>query len=189
MRLAPEYPVETERLRLRPLDPQTDPARLAVYQSQPDVCRYIPYAPRGAEEIEAILRDPARNRSFVTEAPQALSLGVELRATGELVGDVMVIWRSAEHRSVELGYVFDPAHRGHGYATEAGRAMLAIAFDVLDAHRVVARIDSRNEASAAVLRRLGLRQEAVLVENEFVKGEWTTEIDFAILATEWRADT
>jgi RimJ/RimL family protein N-acetyltransferase len=32
-----------------------------------------------------------------------------------------------------------------------------------------------------------MRQEAVLVENEWFKGEWTNEIDFAILAREWRA--
>ena len=56
----------------------------------------------------------------------------------------------------------------------------------MDLHRVIARIDARNEASAAVLRRLGMRQEAVLVENEWFKGEWSTEIDFGILASEWR---
>jgi RimJ/RimL family protein N-acetyltransferase len=32
-----------------------------------------------------------------------------------------------------------------------------------------------------------MRQEAVLVENEWFKGEWSTEVDFAILESEWRA--
>jgi RimJ/RimL family protein N-acetyltransferase len=53
-------------------------------------------------------------------------------------------------------------------------------------HRVVARIDQRNPASAAVLTKIGMRQEAVLVENEWFKGEWSTEVDFAILDREWR---
>jgi RimJ/RimL family protein N-acetyltransferase len=83
--------------------------------------------------------------------------------------------------------VLNPEHEGHGYVTEACRALLALAFDGLDLHRVVGRVDARNEKSAAVLRRLGMRQEAVLVENEWFKGEWTTELDFAILAAEWRA--
>ena len=45
---------------------------------------------------------------------------------------------------------------------------------------------TRNDASAA-LAQLGMRQEAYLRENEWFKGEWADEIDFAILADEWRA--
>lgn len=51
---------------------------------------------------------------------------------------------------------------------------------------MTARIDARNLASAAVARRLGMRQEAVLIDNEWFKGQWSTEIDFAILEQEWR---
>ncbi len=35
--------------------------------------------------------------------------------------------------------------------------------------------------------RLGMRREALLVENEWVKGEWTSELDYALLADECRA--
>jgi RimJ/RimL family protein N-acetyltransferase len=54
-------------------------------------------------------------------------------------------------------------------------------------HRIVARLDERNEASARVARRLGMRQEARLVDTEMFKGEWSTELDFAMLAAEWPA--
>jgi RimJ/RimL family protein N-acetyltransferase len=46
--------------------------------------------------------------------------------------------------------------------------------------------EARNQASASVLRKLGMRQEAHLIENEFVKGEWQSELIFAILRDEWR---
>ena len=49
------------------------------------------------------------------------------------------------------------------------------------------RLDARNEASAGVLARLGMRREAHLRENEFVKGEWTDEFVFAITEDEWRS--
>ena len=52
---------------------------------------------------------------------------------------------------------------------------------------VVGRIDPRNTASAAVLTRLGMRHEAHLVENEWVKGEWASEGVYALLAAEWSA--
>ncbi len=52
-------------------------------------------------------------------------------------------------------------------------------------HRVTARIDGRNKASARLAARLGLRQEAHLVRNEMFKGEWSDELVFAMLAEEW----
>ena len=65
--------------------------------------------------------------------------------------------------------------------------MLRIGFEELGLHRIAGRLDARNEASARVLERLGMRREAHLVENEFVKGEWTDELVYAMLEQEWRA--
>jgi RimJ/RimL family protein N-acetyltransferase len=184
--LAPDYPVRTKRLLLRPLT-LADADALHTYQSRADVCRYIPYEPRSREEILDRLNDPARTRATLDGEGQALLLALIRRDTGELVGDVMLFWRSAEHRTGEIGYVVSPDHQGSGFATEAAGALLDLAFAGLGLHRVIARIDERNVASAAVLRRLGMRQEARLVENEWFKGEWSTEVDFAMLDHEWRA--
>ena len=184
--LKPEYPIVTERLLLRPLDPATDVEAVFAYQSREDVCRYIPYFPRTRDEVAARLADPERNRTTIEKQGDYLNVAAELRDTGELVGDVILMYPSEEHRCGEIGYVINPDYAGNGYATEAGHALLELAFDGLGLHRVTARIDERNGASAAVLRKLGMRQEAVLVENEWFKGEWTNEIDFAILEHEWR---
>ncbi len=183
--LHPRYPIETDRLLLRPLIP-SDAEAVQAYQGREDVCRYIPYEPRTLAEVQDRLAQPDRVRSTLDEPGQALLLAVVRRADDVLVGDVMLAWTSEEHRTGELGYVFNPDHQGNGYATEAGAALLRLGFDDLHLHRIVARVDARNSASAAVLRRLGMRQEAYLRENEWFKGEWTDEIDFAILASEWR---
>jgi RimJ/RimL family protein N-acetyltransferase len=50
---------------------------------------------------------------------------------------------------------------------------------------VIARVDERNARSRALLERLGARLEAQLVENEWIKGELTSEVDYAVLAREW----
>jgi RimJ/RimL family protein N-acetyltransferase len=183
--LAPAYPILTKRLLLRPLTPD-DADALHAYQSREDVCRYIPYFPRSREELAARLADAEKTRATLDAEGQALNLAVVLRGAGEVVGDVMLFWHSAAHRSGEIGYVLHPAHHGNGYVLEACGALLALAFDGLGLHRVVGRVDARNEPSVRVLRRLGMRQEAVLVENEWFKGEWSTEIAFAILDREWR---
>jgi RimJ/RimL family protein N-acetyltransferase len=52
---------------------------------------------------------------------------------------------------------------------------------------VVARVDARNAPSRQLLERLGVRLEAHLVENEWFKGELTSEVDYAVLAREWLA--
>jgi RimJ/RimL family protein N-acetyltransferase len=181
--LRPSYPVRTERLLLRPLT-AADVDALLAYRSRPDVCRYVPFEPMDRAAVEERL-GTQWDRTELTAEGQALTLGVELAGTGELVGDVVLFWHSLEHLAGEIGYVLDPAHGGRGYATEAARALLAMAFDGLGLHRVVARLDERNGASAAVARRLGMRQEARLVDNEMFKGEWSTELVFAMLAAEW----
>jgi RimJ/RimL family protein N-acetyltransferase len=184
--LEPDFPIKTARLLIRPLEPG-DRDALHAYQSLPEVCRYVPYEPRTPEQIAERLADPERTRASLMEPGQAMDLAVIRRDTGQLIGDVLLFWHSAEHRSGEVGYALHPAHHGHGFATEAAAAMLELGFEGLRLHRITGRIDARNEPSAAVLRRLGMRQEAVLVENEWFKGEWSTEIDFAILEHEWRA--
>jgi RimJ/RimL family protein N-acetyltransferase len=44
---------------------------------------------------------------------------------------------------------------------------------------------ARNGPSLALCERLGMRREAVLVENEWFKGEWTDEVDYALLERDW----
>jgi RimJ/RimL family protein N-acetyltransferase len=177
-------PLVTDRLVLRAFDPEADVDAVHAYASREDVCRYIPWTPKTRDEVVAWL--PRRVPTSITQEGSGASLAMTLRETGELVGDVIMIWRSAADRTVEIGYVVHPDHAGRGYASEAARALLRVAFDDLGLHRVVARIDQRNPASGAVLRRIGMRQEAVLVENEWFKGAWSTEVDFALLEREWR---
>ena len=183
MKLAPEYPVRSPRLSLRPLS-AADTTALLAYRSRADVCRYVPFTPMDTAIIAERL-GTAWARTSLNDEGQNLTLGVEVTDTGELVGDVVLMWHSREHRGGEIGYVLNPESSGHGYATEAVRRLLGLAFDDLGLHRVIARVDARNDASARLARRLGMRQEAYLVRNEWFKGEWTDELDFALLEEEW----
>jgi RimJ/RimL family protein N-acetyltransferase len=185
MELAPNYPVRSRRLSLRPLS-AADTTALLAYRSRADVCRYVPFTPMDSAIIAERL-GTVWARTSMDDEGQNLTLGVEVAATGELVGDVVLMWHSREHRGGEIGYVVNPDFGGHGYATEAVRRLLGLAFDDLGLHRVIARVDARNDASARLARRLGMRQEAYLVRNEWFKGEWTDELDFALLEEEWAA--
>jgi RimJ/RimL family protein N-acetyltransferase len=183
--LRPTFPITTPRLLLRPItDADLDP--MLTYRGDPEVCRYLPFEPMTPEALRArLVGDWARHE--LTDAAQSLTLGVEERGTGRLVGDVVLFFHSVAHAAGEIGYVLHPHAQGRGYAHEAAAALLALAFDGLGLHRVVARLDARNGASARLATRLGLRQEAHFVRNEMFKGEWSDELVFAMLADEWPA--
>lgn len=181
--LHPDYPVRTDRLLLRPLSPD-DTAVLVAYRSKAEVCRYLPFEPMNSEIVAEKLATAWSHRTITTEG-NALTLGVELAETGEMIGEVILFFHSVKHRGGELGWVFHPRHSGHGYATEAAHAMLHLAFDELRLHRVTARVVAANSASLRLADRLGMRQEAHLIGNEWFKGGWSDEIDFALLENEW----
>ncbi|WP_436762256.1 GNAT family N-acetyltransferase [Streptosporangium sp. V21-05] len=183
--LKPSYPVRTDRLILRPYTPADLDALYAIHRL-PEVARYLYWEPRDREQTREALERKI-NETALLEEGQSLTLAVELAATGELLGDVLLMWHSRAHRSGEIGYVFHPGHHGKGYATEAARAVLELGFDGLGLHRLTGRLDARNEASARVLEKLGMRREAHFVDNEIVKGEWTSELVYAVLRREWRS--
>ena len=187
MGLHPDYPVTTDRLRLRPLTPRDVPALLR-YRGDAEVCRYLPFEPMTPEVVTARLAGDL-GRDGIDAEGEALTLGAERVDTGELVGDVVLFFRSAEHAGGEIGYVFDPRVAGQGFATEACRAVLDLAFDPdqLALYRVTALMDARNTASARMATRLGMRQEAHFVRNEIFKGERSDLLVFAVLAEEWAA--
>jgi RimJ/RimL family protein N-acetyltransferase len=183
--LEPALPLRTERLLLRLLTPD-DRAALLAYRSLPDVCRFLPFSPMDEAEVDRRLEVQWR-QTRLADAGSALTLGVEVAATGQLAGDVVLFVHSRSGESAEVGWVLSPEHTGNGYATEAAAALLALAFEGLEAHRVIARMDPRNAPSARVAERLGMRREALLIEDERVKGEWSDTLLFGMLHREWRA--
>ena len=180
--LQPTYPILTKRLLLRPVRAD-DAAAIYPYRSREDVCRYLLHPPQTMDDVHAFI---ASRRSDLTDEDQGLTVAAVERDTGAFVGDIVLIWRSREHRAGEIGYVLNPDFQGRGYATEASAALLRLGFDDFGLHRIFGRLDARNAASARVLERLGMRREAHFVQNEFIKGEWTDEVVYAVLAHEWR---
>ena len=184
MQLAPIYPVTTARLRLRPLTAE-DIEDVVAYRSREDVCRYIPSEPLDAAAVTQRLADRWAAH-VITGEGDAVTLGVELATTERVIGDVMLRFVSEMHRSGEIGWTINPEYAGQGFATEAAHALMHLGFDDLGLRRVIARVDARNTRSLRLGDRLAMRREAYLIENEWFKGAWSDEIDFALLEREWR---
>jgi RimJ/RimL family protein N-acetyltransferase len=181
--LSPDWPLETNRLTLRPFV-DGDFEAMHAMRSDPEVARYLYGETLSPEETRKLLEQKIAGASWAQEGDWLTAAAVE-RASGVTVGDVSLRWVSERDRTAEIGFIFDPRHQGKGFATESACALVGWVFESAGLHRAIGRTEARNTASARVLEKLGMRLEAHFVENEWVKGEWQSELLYAILEREW----
>lgn len=185
MPFLPDYPLETSRLRLRPFT-RGDVDAVFAYRQREDVARFLFDEPMSRQSCAEAVQARVGQIGFELEGDK-IFLAVERLDDLAMIGEVSLILRSAEARQAELGYIFHPDYHRFGYATEASRALLAMGFEGAGMHRIYARCDARNLASAKVMERLGMRREAHFREHLLVKGAWDEELIYALLEYEWRA--
>jgi RimJ/RimL family protein N-acetyltransferase len=127
-----------------------------------EVTRWLgPQPRRPVPSLQAMRERLARMIRQARVRPEYGLWPVVLRSTGELVGAVLLQPLPGDDGDVEVGWHLNPGHWGNGYATEAGRGVIALAFgpdraglEPLD--RVLAVVDPDNTRSQAVCRRLGM---------------------------------
>ncbi len=177
-----EMELLTERLILREFV-DSDWQAVLAYQRDPLYLRYYPWTGRSPEDVRMFV-----SRFIIqqqTEPRTKFQLAVTLKSNGELVGNCGIRKDSTESNSADIGYEISPQRWGHGYATEAAKAILRFGFTQLNVHRVWATCIAENTASARVLEKLGMRLEGHLRENEHFKNRWWDTLIYAILAHEW----
>jgi aminoglycoside 6'-N-acetyltransferase len=173
-------PIRTERLLLR-AHRDDDLDALLSYYSQPEVVRYTPFQPWTRESAQEQIARRVK-RTHIDGKDSVLGLLIEHEA--RVVGDV-VLWPADDTlERGELGWALHPSATGHGYATEAVRALIGVAFEVYRMRRVLAHLDARNTASARVCERLGMRREGHLRQDYWGKGEWCDTLVYGLLSTD-----
>lgn len=177
----PTPTLNTARLRLRPFT-EADADPLFALQSNAYVLRYWDSPP---------WTDPARAARFIAACQQLADEGTGARVAIDRVSDgafigwcALTSW-NPDFRSASLTYCLDDGAWGHGYATEAARALLQWAFDTLDLNRVQAEADTRNAASGRVLEKLGFVLEGTLREDCVVDGDVSDSWVYGLLRREW----
>jgi RimJ/RimL family protein N-acetyltransferase len=115
-----------------------------------------------------------------------VALAIEAADSPGLLGEVVLKWLPGRGQA-EIGWSLAPAARGRGIASEAAGALLKLGFEDLHFHRIDAKLDALNTASAALCERLGMRLESRQVDKWHYKGQWATEVVYALLAEEWKA--
>lgn len=142
--------VETQRLILRPVDPERDFEDWARTMADPETVRYL--GTRPMSRLEAW-----RHMAGVVGHWQIRGYGffsLELKATGQWVGRVGP-WFPEGWPAPEVGWTISPDHLRRGYATEAARAAVDFAFENLGWETVSHVILVGNQASIRVAEKIG----------------------------------
>lgn len=180
----PTPTLTTDRLLLRPFGDGDADALFALH-SNAFVLRYWD-SPPWSERSRAA-RFLAACRTMAEEGTGA-RVAIDRASDGEFLGWCSLSQWNPDFRSASLGYCLTEASWGHGYATEAARAVLAWAFDTLDLNRVQAEADTRNIGSARVLEKLGFVREGTLREDCIVNGDVSDSWVYGLLRREWTPD-
>jgi ribosomal-protein-alanine N-acetyltransferase len=174
----------TERLLLREFEEQDWP-RTLEYQSDPEYLRYNPWTYRSEVDVRSFVR---MFMNWSREQPRKkFQLAIVLKEEKRLIGNCGIRMPQAYAQSADIGYEIDRHYWGHGYATEAARALIDFGFEQLQLHRIWANCVVENTASAHVLEKSGMRYEGCLHESELMKDRWWSTKLYAILDHEWRS--
>lgn len=171
--------IETERLTLRPLS-DADIAELVPLIGDRRVAATTlriphPFAEKDAREF---LSCPAKENE--------LRLGIRLSTNGVFIGGIG-LHPYPEHKRAELGYWIGVPFWGHGYATEAARAVVKYGFEKVQLNRIFAAHFKHNPASGKVLQNAGMKYEGCMRQNILKWGEFIDVEVYSILRQEFAA--
>jgi RimJ/RimL family protein N-acetyltransferase len=177
--------LHSQRLLIRNFR-DTDLESFLAYRNVPEVARYqgweVPYPRENAIKLIDQMKD--------MQAPKAghwLQLAIELKGTGQMIGDLGLRVNQEDARQAVIGFTIAPERWRKGYAVEAITTLLEFLFDDLDLHRVSADCDVENTSSWRTLEKAGFRREAHFVESFPMGGSYGSEYYYGMLQREWRA--
>jgi RimJ/RimL family protein N-acetyltransferase len=173
--------LQARRVHLDDLDP------FVAYRSDPEVARYQSWSDYTVEQGRALITSQQGIDPGIPGAWYQIAL--ESRGDGGLVGDLALHVSFGDRRLAEIGFTLARSFQGKGLAGEALEGYLDWLFPTFNLHRVHAVTDARNSAAAALLKRVGMRREAHLVDNVWFKGAWGSEYIYAVLADEVRRES
>jgi RimJ/RimL family protein N-acetyltransferase len=172
--------LRTDRLELRPVRDE-DIERILEYRNLPEVTRWLLLT-----EVDPTSFREAWRRAAEDPDDHSVAVvldGVVIGTVSLQVADGMGQPGMPSRTEAELGYIFDPAYGGKGYATEAVTAMVEHAFDRLGVRRITAGCFADNLSSVRILEKIGMRREQHGVGDSWhAELGWVDGYTYALLA-------
>ncbi|NRA44840.1 MAG: GNAT family N-acetyltransferase [Oligoflexales bacterium] len=175
--------IQTSRLKIRKFSDEDLPELLA-YRNNPELSKYssweLPFTPtHGITLIN-------QNLYMHPDSPgKTVSLGIELRESGELIGELSLKTDPIDTSQVEFSITVIHRHQNQGLASEATKSIFNYLFHRRGKNKVKTLSDARNLKLIAFFKKIGMQQEAFFRENLFNRDRWCDQCLLAILKRDW----
>ncbi|MCB1023029.1 MAG: GNAT family N-acetyltransferase [Acidobacteria bacterium] len=176
--------IETKRLVMRNMT-ENDLEDFHAYRSNVEICKFQDFDVFTIEESRAFI-DKVKDLDFGTPG-KWVQLGIELKESKKLIGDIALKPEAGEPRNVEIGVTLNPKYQGEGYAIEAFNRVFEYLFTKTETHRIFGILDTENHGSLKLMKNLNFRREAHYIKSFWDKGfnEWRDEYLYAMLKEDW----
>ncbi len=183
-----EFPViESSRLFLTDLKPNDDVSVFRLF-SDDSVIEYYDLAAFTRVEQAQELIQFFQSRF---EAKSGIRWAIRSKDSGDLIGTCGFNSWSAKMQNAVIGYDLIPSSWGNGYAMEAVRMIVLAAFEgqlpCSHIHRIQADTVPGNDASEALLGKLGFKEEGLRRDAGYWKGQFHNLKCFSLLRPEFKA--
>lgn len=176
----PVYRIETERLVLRCYNPP-DAQMIAdsVNESLEHLKPWMPWAHNEPEPVELKVERLKRFRAEF-DLGESFVYGIFNQDETRVLGSTGLHSRIGEQQ-LEIGYWLHKDFTNKGLVTESTAALVKVAFEIIQVHRIEIHCDPGNLASAAIPRKLGFTHEGTLrAKTPFLDG-WSDSMVWALL--------
>lgn len=174
---------KTRRLEIRKLNlSDFDSWRKAYTSILPQKNKWDRAANRSSDQLtQAKFKSLLKDQELKRKKEEFCDYGIFIVKTGEFIGRVslMSFVRSITQSSF-IGYSLFNPYWGKGYAEEAVRAMIDIAFKDHGLHRVAAGIEPDNKRSIKLAKKLNFRKEGVSKRVVLLRDEWQDLVQYAL---------
>jgi|SRR5699024_6213705 len=168
--LAKNRILETDRLMLRPIT-LDDAEDLFEYASDPENTRHTFPTHQSIEETEWVISN------LFMSSPLG-NFAIELKKNGKMIGTCDLRVNESE-KSAELAYAINKKYWGNGYAPEAAKKLLELAFQDLKIERLWAKFSSENPASGRVMEKIGMEKEGILRHTKNLCGDFVDQVIYS----------
>ena len=178
--MVPEIEIETEHLLLREFR-RSDEDDFLIYAADEEHWRHLPVEPPTSQSLQSHF---ARLYGLQHDEPRiAYELIVTDKYSDAFFGEAS-LYLQPPFRSASIGWAVVQKHSGRGIATEMSAALLYFAFTTLEVHRIQANCRVENLASRRIMAKLGMREEGISRDHLFIRGEWWSSVQAAILSND-----
>lgn len=169
--------LETERLLLRPFDPDDAESCIRNWAADPAVYRHISQEPQTPEQVQDWLSTAGEAYGH----SETWYWAIVEKTGGEVIGEIFVDDFSARNGWCELDWKIGSNFWHKGYATEAAAAIVRYLLDKVGFHRIQAKCSVENPASERVMQKTGMVREGVLRGYFYTKdNRWCDVVLYAL---------